>query len=361
MQKWSLPPKLHKHIFKKDKDKALGLLSKITALNQSGFISGYDENYLRYASAFRVRLLMEWGYYREALAWVCLENELYPENTQALVLKENLKKRINNIPKGELVDLSKSSDGWEGVAGMRELKTMIEQDIVIPYENPELYKRFKISLPNGYLFYGPPGCGKTFIANRLAKKLGFNFISIKPSDIGSIYVHGTQLEIKRVFEDAKRQAPCLLFIDEFESIAPSRTSNEVSFHYKSEVNELLTQLDNVSKVGVLFIAATNFIQNIDKAILRPGRIDKKIFIGPPDFEARIESFKIHLSGRPIGKIKYEYIAEMTEYFTHAEIEIICNESAKVALARKSVITTDILGKIIYNFQPQLNGKIIDDY
>lgn len=361
MQKWSLPRKIHEYIYKKEYDKALGFLSKITAINDSGFLRMEDESYLRYAGAFRVHLLIEIGYYREALAWACLESELYPENMESVIFKENLKSKINNLPRNTMSVPGSSRDGWEGVAGMREVKTIIEQEIIVPYTNPVLYKRYKVPLPNGYLFYGPSGCGKTFIANSLAKKIGFNFISINPGDIGSTYVHGTQLRIKELFEDAQRKAPCLLFFDEFESMAPSRADGNVSFHYKAEVNELLTQLNKVSEKGILFIAATNYIRNIDQSVLRPGRIDKKIFIGPPDFEARIESFKIQLKGRPLGKLNLDYIAEMSEYFTHADIELICNEAMRASIAKKKRIGTDLLGSIIHNYKPSLNEKNLNAY
>jgi len=362
MKKWILPSKLHRYVYKKDIDKALGFLSKITAINETGLFKENDEGYLRFAGAFRVQLLMELGYYREALAWACLEAELYPDNVRAAIFKESIKNKINNLPPGQpQPSAGKKTEDWPGVAGMREIKAVIEQDIIVPFTNPELYKKYKVAMPNGYLFYGPPGCGKTFIANSLAKKLGYHFISITPADLGSTYVHGTQLEIKKVFDEAKEQAPCLLFFDEFESIAPNRNSDDISFHYKSEVNELLTQLNNISKTGILFIAATNYIKNIDTAILRPGRIDKSIFIGPPDFESRIESYRLQMQGRPISKINYEYISEMSEYFTHADIELVCNEATKLALSKKSLIDTDLLGSIVHNYQPQLNDEKLNEY
>ncbi|PJB59472.1 MAG: hypothetical protein CO098_03195, partial [Bacteroidetes bacterium CG_4_9_14_3_um_filter_41_19] len=217
MKKWTLPSKLHRYVYKKDIDKALGFLSKITAINETGLFKENDEGYLRFAGAFRVQLLMELGYYREALAWACLEAELYPDNVRAAIFKESIKNKINNLPPGQpQPSAGKKTEDWPGVAGMREIKAVIEQDIIVPFTNPELYKKYKVAMPNGYLFYGPPGCGKTFIANSLAKKLGYHFISITPADLGSTYVHGTQLEIKKVFDEAKKQAPCLLFFDEFE-------------------------------------------------------------------------------------------------------------------------------------------------
>jgi len=205
------------------------------------------------------------------------------------------------------------------------------------------------------------GIGKTFIANSLAKKLGYHFITISPGDIGSTYIHGTQLEIKKVFEEAKKNAPCLLFFDEFESIAPRRNSADISFHFKSEVNELLTQLNNISKKGILFIAATNYVNNIDDSIMRPGRIDKHIFIGPPDFEARIESYRIQLEDKPINKINYSVISEMSEYFTHADIAFVCNEASRKAITKKVMIDTDFLGSLVHSYKPKLNEERLNEY
>jgi len=361
MKKWSIPSKVYQYIYQDKKDKALALLSEITALNQGGLFEELDESYLRYVGEFRIQLMMDWGYYREALAWACLECELYPDNTSAFIFKENLKQKIRNLPKGIEAPTKKLSDDWGDIAGMRDLKNIIERDIIIPFTNKELYRKYKIPLPNGYIFYGPPGCGKTYFASKLAKKINYNFIKITPSDIGSTYVHGTQLEIGRVFEEAKKKAPALLFFDEFESIAPKRTASDVSHHYKSEVNELLTKIEGVSKSGVLFIAATNHLKSIDSAILRPGRIDKRIFIGPPDYEARIEAYKMYLKDRPIKEIKYEFISESSEFFTFADIEEVCNEAARLAFSKKLPISTDILGKVVNNYQPDLNDDIIKGY
>lgn len=361
IKKMTMPLRLHRYIYKSEKDKALGFLSKITAINELSLFKEYDEDYIRYAGMFRIRLLSEWGYYREALAWACLDSELYPNNPYAFIVKERLKEKIFNLPSEQKENPQEISDGWPGIAGMREVKTVIEQDIIAPYTNPELYKKFKVAMPNGYLFYGPPGCGKTLIAKSIAKKLGYHFISISPGDLGSIYIHGTQLEIKKVFEEAKKNSPCLLFFDEFESMAPRRNSRDVSFHYKSEVNELLTQLDNISKTGVLIIAATNYVKSIDLGVIRPGRIDKHIFIGPPDYEARIESYRIKLQDRPIKKINYEIISEMSEYFTHADIEFICNEATRLAISKKVIIDTDFLGSLVHAYQPQLNERSLNEY
>jgi len=182
----------------------------------------------------------------------------------------------------------------------------------------------------------------------------------EPNTIENYILFLTLISYK-IFNEARNRAPVLLFFDEFESIAPSRNSNDVSFHYKSEVNEILKQLDKIAESGILFIAATNYYRNIDKAVLRPGRIDKKIFIGPHDFEARIESFKIQLKGRPIQNLRWDIIAELSEYFTHADIEHICNEATRMAINTGKQITTDFLSKIIYAYQPPLNDEKILEY
>jgi len=361
MKNWSLPLRLQKYIYKSDKEKALGFLSKIAALNESSLFSEYDQEYLRFVGYYRIKLLQKWGYLREALAWACLDCELYPGNPNMIALRENIKSSIVNLPKKSGKKINDKTNGWDGIAGMLELKTIIERSIILPLTNRELYKKFDIELPNGFLFYGPPGCGKTFFANKLAEQIGYSFMSFKPSDTGSIYIHGSQLEIRKVFEDALEKAPVVLFFDEFESLVPSRSSDYVSHSYKNEVNELLAQMDNLAKKGILFVGATNFVKNIDEAILRPGRIDKMIFVGPPDFEARIEAFKMYLQNKPTEKINWVYLGEESDLFTFAEIKHVVNEVAIEAISQKGMITTDLLLKHIYSYSPSLTEEKIRLY
>ena len=346
---------------KNDRKGVLASLSRLTAINnQSVLWLDYDEEYLRFVSNFRVQLLIEWKMYREALAWVCLENELYPDNLNAFVLKESLKSKIHNIPKKEKTTSSVGAD-WKGVAGMFQLKAMINRDIIIPSLEKELYQKFKIPLPNGFLFYGPPGCGKTFFARKIAEQIGFNFIEIKPSDVASTYVHGTQLAIKKLFEDARAKAPVVLFIDEMDALAPSRYRNDISFHYKAEVNELLAQLDSKQNDGLIIIGATNYIHNIDDPVLRPGRIDKKIFIGPPDMKSRAEAFKLFIGDYPHKNLRYDIMAEMSEFFTFAEIELLVTETKRSALQSKLPLSTDYICARINSFHPKLNSESISNY
>ncbi|MCX5704301.1 MAG: hypothetical protein NT066_07440, partial [Candidatus Omnitrophica bacterium] len=168
IKRWSLPLKVEKLLLKKDKKGVLYLLSRITALNTKTFIK-HDTEYLRYVGQFRIQMLIDWKMYREALAWVCLECELYPQNLEAQILKESLKARIYNIPR-EQEKNTVVLKPWYDVAGMYELKATIESDIIRPLQEWKLYEKFGVSIPNGFLFYGPPGCGKTFFGRKIAER-----------------------------------------------------------------------------------------------------------------------------------------------------------------------------------------------
>lgn len=167
------------------------------------------------------------------------------------VLQENFQEKINSFIKGLT-----EAYGFDAVAGMIELKSQLTQNVVIPILQKEKYLKFKLSIPNGILLYGPPGCGKTYIVKRLAEEINFNFIELKHSDVASTYIHGTVEKIANVFKEAKQKKPALLFIDELDGLMPKRNVS-MHDHKLEEINEFLTHLNNAGKENILVVGATN--------------------------------------------------------------------------------------------------------
>lgn len=227
-----------------------------------------------------------------------------------------------------------SVKGLECVAGMNELKAILVSDVINPLKNPAKFERFKVSIPNGIILYGPPGCGKTFIVRKLAEELDYNFFDVKHSDLATPYIHGSVGNIGKVFSVARENAPAILFFDEISGLVPDRaTMGSFGDGYKEEeINEFLMQLNDAADKNVLVVGATNYIDRVDPAVLRPGRFDKKIYVPLPDFEARESLFKIGLTGRPFGEhIDFGHLATLTEGFSCADIiEDVVESAARFA-------------------------------
>jgi transitional endoplasmic reticulum ATPase len=281
------------------------------------------------------------------------------KNYLGVIIKEHSHKKITDI-----IDDLTVLRGFDCVAGMEELKALLINDVIDPLLNPEKFKKFKLSIPNGILLYGPPGCGKTFIVKKLAEELGYNLVELNPSSIATSYVHGAVGNIGKVFEMAKLQAPSIVFIDEIEGLIPKREELSSSADIKKEeINEFLLQLNNAGENKVLVVGATNRPHMIDSAILRAGRMDKRIYIPAPDFEARKGMFKICLSGRPHNKnINFEKLAEMTDNYVSSDIELIVTQAARMAVAKnKKMIDEKMLIESINKFSPSISPEEIQYY
>jgi len=266
--------------------------------------------------------------------------------------------------KGSGEKKDESPKGFACVAGMEELKERLTRDVIQPLKNPEKYKKFKVSIPNGILFYGPPGCGKTFIVRKLAEELGFTFIEVHHSSIGSSYMHGTSQNIATKFQEAIDHAPTILFFDEIEGMVPKRENLSSSeSHKQEEINEFLTQLNNASQHSVLVIGATNQPDLIDSAIMRSGRMDKRVYIPPPDHDARKALFKNGLTDRPCASdIDLDELALRTENYASSDISLIVEETARAAVdLDRDEIDMEILLWKVEEIKPSLVKSQIAKY
>jgi len=220
----------------------------------------------------------------------------------------------------------------DDVAGMTEVKKRLEAAFLAPMRNPELRKLYGKSLRGGLLLYGPPGCGKTFIARAVAGELGARFITVSFADLIDMFVGRSERNIHELFEVARRNSPCVLFLDEVDAIGQKRSQLR-NTPMRSAVNQLLLELDDVASdnTGVFLLAATNHPWDVDSALRRPGRFDRTLLVLPPDGPAREGVFRYHLRERPVAGIDLAKLAKITDGYSGADIAHICETAAERAL------------------------------
>ena len=258
--------------------------------------------------------------------------------------------------------IKKKGEGFAAVAGMEELKQQMREEVIEPLHNPEEYHRYGVTIPNGMLLYGPPGCGKTFFAKHFAEEVGFNFMCITPATLKSRYVNATQENIAKMFKEAEENAPTVIFIDEMNELVPNRDDGNVHEMSRSAVNEMLAQMDRTGEKGIFIIGATNYPNMIDPEILRAGRLDKKYYIGVPDIEARMALFRLYLNKRPYDfGLDYHQLADMTQGYVSADIQLIVNDASRNALRQHSKITMELLKVAITNTAPSLSNNELRKY
>ena len=218
------------------------------------------------------------------------------------------------------------------VAGLTEVKKRLEAAFLAPMRNPELRKLYGKSLRGGLLLYGPPGCGKTFIARAVAGELGARFITVSFADLIDMFVGRSERNIHELFEVARRNSPCVVFLDEVDAIGQKRSQLR-NTPMRSAVNQLLLELDDVASdnTGVFVLAATNHPWDVDSALRRPGRFDRTLLVLPPDGPAREAVFRYHLRERPVAGIDLAKLAKITDGYSGADIAHICESAAERAL------------------------------
>ncbi|XP_012253446.2 ATPase family protein 2 homolog [Athalia rosae] len=226
---------------------------------------------------------------------------------------------------------------WSDIGGQKDLKLKLKQAVEWPLMHPEAFVRLGITPPRGVLMFGPPGCSKTMIAKALATESQLNFLNIKGPELFSKWVGESERAVREVFRKARQVAPSIIFIDEIDALGGERGSSSSSSG-GSNVQErvlaqLLTELDGVTELGnVTLVAATNRPDRIDKALLRPGRLDRIVYVPLPDFETRREIFDIKLRKMPVSAdVDINDLVDLTEGYSGAEVQAICHEAAMKAL------------------------------
>ncbi|MBT3407670.1 CDC48 family AAA ATPase [Candidatus Woesearchaeota archaeon] len=255
---------------------------------------------------------------------------------------------------------------WENIGGLNDVKNDLKEAVEWPLKHPKSFSRIGINPPRGILLYGSPGTGKTLLAKAVANESKANFILVKGSDVISKWVGESEKTIKKLFNKARETSPSILFFDEIDAIAPKRTNTTDSKVTERIVNTLLTEMDGLEELhDVVIIAATNRPDIIDNGLLRPGRFDRIILVGTPDYEARLNILKVHTKNMKLSEdVDLEFIATETEYYVGADLQSLCRESGISAL-RKNMdsesVTMDDFNDALKRVGPSSNDEIEKAY
>jgi transitional endoplasmic reticulum ATPase len=283
---------------------------------------------------------------RRFLPKIDLEKDVIPAEVleQLKVSREDFAEALKTIQPSALreVILEIPNVTWDMIGGLEDVKQQLKEAVEWPLKYPDVFKRLGIRPPRGILLYGPPGVGKTLLAKAVATESEANFISVKGPEVLSKWVGESERAVREIFRKARETAPCIIFFDELDSIAPRRGLHTDAGVTDRIVNQLLTEMDGMQSLkGVVVIGATNRPDILDPALLRPGRFDRVIFVPPPDYQARLQILKIHTKEMPLAPdVNLEELARITEGYTGADLESVCREAALTA-ARENLQATTV--------------------
>ena len=318
---------IHTHNMPLDQDVDQDKVAAVT----HGFV-GADLEYLCKEAAMKCL--------RRLLPELNLEDEkIPPETLEKLVITMNdFDNAIKDIMPSAMreVYLESPDIPWTEIGGLEEVKRELQEAVEWPLRYPNLYKELGHTIPKGILLHGPSGTGKTMLAKAVATESEANFISVKGPELISKWVGESERGIREIFRRARQASPCVIFFDEIDSIAPTRGGGmEGGIHSSTErmVSQLLTEMDGIQEIhGVVVLAATNRVDMIDTALLRPGRFDKIVYVPKPEVKTRQKILEIHTKGKPLGRdVDLKRIAELTEGFSGADVSAVANTAVSLVL------------------------------
>jgi ATPases of the AAA+ class len=258
---------------------------------------------------------------------------------------------------------------WDMIGGYEEIKREIREYIELPLRRKDLAEKYGLKPPKGILLFGPPGCGKTMMMKALANEAKINFIYVSVPEIMSKWYGESEQRLRELFNNARKMAPVILFFDEIDTIGVRREHHVGDSVTPRLLSLMLSEMDGLaSEDGVIVVGSTNVPHLLDKALLRPGRFDKLIYVGLPDLRSRIEIFKIHCKSKPLaGDVNFEALAKMTERYTGADIANVCQEVARRVAAESlntgvvREIKMDDFIEVIKKYKPSVSLETLEQY
>jgi SpoVK/Ycf46/Vps4 family AAA+-type ATPase len=276
------------------------------------------------------------------------EVEFDPETSE--VIDGRVRSAWSERAPGSTIEVDRPILSFSDVGGMESVKEEIRIKIIHPMNHPELYRAYGKSIGGGILLYGPPGCGKTYLARATAGEIHAGFLAVGINDVLEMWLGNSERNLHALFDQARQNTPCVLFFDEVDALAASRADLRASAG-RQLINQFLSELDGVDSrnEGVLILAATNAPWHLDAAFRRPGRFDRILFVPPPDLQGRAAILRLLCRGKPVQNVDYEHLAKKTDHFSGADMRAVVDLAVEAKLREamkagvpKPLTTKDLL-------------------